>query len=305
MTVNGPLAPSALGVTDAHQHVWIAPVAGGPADAPLLCDQAVIEAGLANYRAAGGGSLLDCQPGGSGRDGRMLAELSRTSGVPIIACTGFHLVRYYPPGAWLWQARAEVVRDHLVAEITAGLAETRDMDHPAQAGFIKIACPADPAELPAALWEAAAAASRETGVVLMVHTEAGAAAEQIVARLVDCGAAARQLVLCHIDKRPDFGLHRALAQTGVLLEYDTFYRPKYYPERNVWPLLARMAAEGWAERVAIGTDLAGTGFWREIGPARLPGEIVARLKGLGFDESTILSLTGGNIAGRLAGLTSA
>ena len=103
MTVNGPLAPSALGVTDAHQHVWIAPVTGGPAGAPLLCDRDVIAAGLTAYRAAGGGGLLDCQPGGCGRDGRALAELSRLTGVPIVACTGFHLARYYPPDFWLWR----------------------------------------------------------------------------------------------------------------------------------------------------------------------------------------------------------
>jgi phosphotriesterase-related protein len=138
-------------------------------------------------------------------------------------------------------------------------------------------------------------------VALLVHTEAGAAAEQIVTRLLGYGAAADRLVICHIDKRPDFGLHRELAQAGVLLEYDTFFRPKYDPERNVWPLLQRMAADGLAGQVAIGTDLAGTAFWQETGPAALPGEIVSRLRTLGFESSTIRRLTGGNIADRLAG----
>ena len=148
MTVNGPLTSSALGVTDAHQHVWIAPVAGGPAGAPLLCDRDVIAAGLTAYRAAGGGGLLDCQPGGCGRDGRELAELSRLTGVPIVACTGYHLARYYPPDFWLWRAAAEVARDYFVAEIVDGLVETRDTDQPVRAGFIKIAIPADPARAP-------------------------------------------------------------------------------------------------------------------------------------------------------------
>jgi 5-phospho-D-xylono-1,4-lactonase len=299
-TVNGPLAPAALGVTDAHQHVWIAPVAGGPADAPLLSDRDVIIVGLTAYRAAGGGGLLDCQPGGCGRDGRVLAELSRLTGVPIVACAGYHLARYYPPDFWLWGATAEAARDTFVAEIVDGLAETRDTDRPVRAGFIKIAIPADPAELPVALWEAAAAASRDTCVVLLVHTEAGAAAELIVTRLLGYGAAADRLVICHIDKRPDFGLHRELAQAGILLEYDTFFRPKYDPERNVWSLLQRMAAAGLAGQIAIGTDLAGMAFWHEIGPAGLPGAIVSRLRALGFDPATVRCLTGGNIADRLA-----
>ena len=273
---------------------------GGPADVPLLCDREAIAAGLIAYRSAGGGSLLDCQPGGCGRDGRALAELSRLTGVPIVACTGFHLVRYYPPDFWLWRAMVEAVRDIFVAEIVDGLAETRDTDYPVRAGFIKIAIPADPAELPAALWEAAAAASRDTGAALLAHTEAGAAAEQIVARLLGYGAAAVRLVICHIDKRPDFGLHRELAQAGILLEYDTFFRPKYDPERNVWPLLQRMVAAGLAGQVAIGTDMADTTLWREIGPVGLPGAIVSRLRTLGFEPSTIRRLTGGNIADRLA-----
>ena len=175
-----------------------------------------------------------------------------------------------------------------------------DTDQPVRAGFIKIAIPADPAELPTALWEAAAAASRDTGAALLAHTEAGAAAEQIVTRLLGYGAAADRLVICHIDKRPDFGLHRELAQAGVLLEYDTFFRPKYDPERNVWPLLQRMVAAGLAGQVAIGTDLAGTAFWQEIGPAALPGEIVSRLRTLGFEPSTIRRLTGGNADGWLS-----
>lgn len=304
MTVNGPLASSALGVTDAHQHVWIAAVAGGPADAPLLCGRDVITAGLTSYRNAGGGSLLDCQPGGCGRDGRMLAELSRLTGVPIVACTGFHLARYYPPDFWLWEATAEAARDHFVAEILTGLAETLDTDHPARAGFIKIAIPADPAALPAALWEAAAAASSATGVALLVHTEAGAAAVEIVARLEQCGASIKRLVLCHMDKRPDFGLHRELAQEGVLLEYDTFYRPKYQPERNVWPLLTRMVGEGLGGQIALGTDLAGEAFWREVGPDRLPGELGPRLQSSGFAAPTVRGLIGDTIAGRLAGSVS-
>ena len=159
-----------------------------------------------------------------------------------------------------------------------------------------------PLQLPAALWEAAAAASRDTGAALLAHTEAGAAAEQIVTRLLGYGAAADRLVICHIDKRPDFGLHRELAQAGILLEYDTFFRPKYDPERNVWPLLQRMAAAGLAGQIAIGTDLAGMAFWHEIGPAGLPGAIVSRLRALGFDPATVRRLTGGNIADRLAGI---
>ena len=72
-------------LTDAHQHVWIEPGVVPGDGLPLLNDRPLAEAGLAAYRAAGGAALLDCQPGGCGRNAVTLAELSKVSGVAIIA----------------------------------------------------------------------------------------------------------------------------------------------------------------------------------------------------------------------------
>ena len=71
---------------------------------------------------------------------------------------------------------------------------------------------------------------KEAGAAIQVHTERGAQMDRIVDMLVGFGIAPDRLVLCHVDKRADFGLHRDLAQRNVLLEYDTFYRDKYQPE---------------------------------------------------------------------------
>jgi hypothetical protein len=48
--------------------------------------------------------------------------------------------------------------------------------------------------------------------------------------------------MCHVDKRPDVGLHRELARAGVLLGYDTFGRPKYNPDQGVWQLIPALVA---------------------------------------------------------------
>jgi phosphotriesterase-related protein len=62
--------------------------------------------------------------------------------------------------------------------------------------------------------------------------------------------------LRHIDKRPDHGLHAELTQAGVMLAYDTFFRPKYDPERNLWPQISAMVAAGLNHVVALATDVA-------------------------------------------------
>lgn len=306
VTVTGPIGVEEAGITDAHTHAWIAPVPGVPPGLPQLFDFANISAELSDYRAAGGGTLVDCQPGGCGRDGRKLVDLSRQSGVNIVACTGFHLRKYYPGDYWLYQETTSLdqLAFYFSDEISRGLAETGGQPKPVRAGFIKAASEADFDRVPAVLIEATAAAARETGVAIEIHTEKGADAEKIVARYAALGLDVSRLVICHIDKRPDFGLHYELARAGVTLEYDTFYRPKYQPEQNVWPLLERMVASGLADRVAIATDMAEASLWSRLGggpgQTAFTGQIKTRMQAIGFDETTVRRLMGENIARCLA-----
>lgn len=306
MTVTGPVWPEALGITDAHTHTWIEPVAGTRPGLPVLYDRSAIIAELIEYYVSGGASLIDCQPGGCGRNGEIMRELSQASGVQIVACTGFHLRQYYPADGWIYQPDTDVeaATDYFIEEITVGLRETEHLLQPVRAGFIKIACEADLNQVPAHLIEAAARAGVATGVVIEVHTEKGAEAEKIAQRFEQHGFSLTKLIICHIDKQPDFGLHAELARAGVTLEYDTFYRAKYQPEQNVWPLLAQMVAAGLGQRVVIATDMAQAAMWRRLGGSpgqtAFTGQILPRLRALGFAEETIQQLMGQNIANLLA-----
>jgi len=270
----------------------------------MLVDQAAIQAELSAYRGAGGGTVIDCQPPGCGRDGRKLLALSEASGTKIVACTGFHLQKYYPPEAWMFRASQERAGQFFVREIQQGLWETRDDSRLVQAGFIKIACENTLKSSPRRLIEAAAQASLATNTAILIHTERGEAAEEIIQFMIGLGLPPTRLVLCHMDKRPDLELHKQLAGEGVLLEYDTFYRPKYRPEENAWPLLEQMVADGLAAGIAIGTDMADAGLWSRLdggpGLTGLITQIIPRLRAIGCDAQTIHQLTGGNISRLLA-----
>jgi predicted metal-dependent phosphotriesterase family hydrolase len=299
MTVLGSIVPEQLGITDGHNHVWIEAVPGGAASAPVLTQEELILSGLDAYRRAGGGAIIDCQPGGCGRDGRRLRHLAQASQVHLVACTGFHRRRYYPVDFDLWSLSAEAAAERFGAELNLGLAETQGFT-PVRAGFVKAACEARLSDTPRAALEGAAGAAAASGAALMVHTEKGAAVEDMLSFFTTRGVSAGQLVLCHIDKRPDFGLHRELAQAGVLLEYDTFYRPQYDPEANLWPLIARMAAAGLDHRIALATDMAEAELWRAPGLEGLLTIIRPRLLTLGLEPGAIERMLGGNIAARLA-----
>ena len=305
-TVLGEIPYEMLGVTDAHNHVWIDPIPGADPAAPVLNQFDLICDELRSYREAGGESLLDCQPGGCGRDGNKLAELSRQSNVNILACTGFHRQKYYPPRAPLFSMSALQAADYFINELTVSLTETSDQAEKVCAGFIKIALEAKWSDTPPAPLEAAAEAARQTGALVEIHTEKGALAEKAVVYFQDRGVTPQQLVLCHMDKRPDTGLHTELIRCGVLLEYDTFYRPKYEPETNLWPLIVSMVDSGMSAGLVLATDMAEAEMYSSIGGgaglASLPTDIKLRLMKMGINENSIRQMLGGNIARRLAGL---
>jgi 5-phospho-D-xylono-1,4-lactonase len=299
VTVRGEIPAMLTGAVDAHSHIWIEPVQGAAPDSPILDDPGRILAELQEYKAAGGAAIIDCQPGGCGRNGNRLAWLSSESGLPVIGCTGFHRRRYYPPEAVLWSQDEDRLTRRFVSELNVGMEETLTARQPVRAGFVKIAIEATLQDTPQAVLAAAATAAVETGAGMEIHTEKGAQAHQVVDYLLRRGVSASQILICHIDKRPDYGLHVELARMGVMLEYDTFYRPKYSPESNLWPLIDTMVASGMDHAMALATDMADSNQWRQYGGqpglAAFPNQIRRRLAERGLTPDLIAKMTGGNI----------
>lgn len=303
ITVLGPRSLPDEGIVDAHAHLWVAPVDGVGADAPRLDDEAAILAELRGFAREGGRMVIDCQPLGAGRDARRLAALSRDSGVAVIASTGFHLPRYHDPSASPWDAEPAALRERLLAELRDGLEDGSGGRLAFRAGAVKAAHPGRLDARTAAMLEAAASAATAAGVLMSIHTERGARVEGLVDCLLDLPMATQDVILCHTDKRPDRGLHRALAEDGFLLEYDTFMRSKYDPARHAWPLLERMLEDGHVDSVAVGLDLADHAQWRyggdRYGMAAWQRAILPEMRRRGFGEPAVAALTGGNIRARL------
>lgn len=318
-TVTGPVPVHTVTLADAHAHAWIDPPAGVSPEARVeLRDEEGIRAELAAFHAAGGTTLIDCQPGGCGRNARKLVVLSRASGLHITATTGFHRQCYYPPGHWLWSARAEDAASWFVRELTVGLEETipptplrkggsaegESHGGGVRAATIKVGYEGAIEGQTRVLMEAAAEASRHTGAAILFHTERGRNVEALLPFFAEKGVPPDRLYLCHVDKRPDLALHRVLAQAGVLLGYDTFVRPKYRPDEGAWRLLETLVADGLEQHIAIGLDLADATMWQRMGegpgPRALSETILPRLRDMSLGDTTIANLTGQNVARFLA-----
>jgi predicted metal-dependent phosphotriesterase family hydrolase len=300
MTVTGPMTPSELGVTDAHNHLWVYPARGVVSDAPHVTDTAAVSRQLVVFRHGGGRTIIDCQPVFCGRDSARLLEFSTTCDVAVIASTGFHLRRYYTGEESIpWNCSPEQASELFIRELTVGTVETVSSPHPVRAGLIKVACEDTIAGSPVALLEAAAEAALRTGAAIEVHTQRGADALRIFAFFEQRRVGSR-IILCHMDKRPDAGLHNELAQAGALLEYDTFLRPQYGPENHVWPLIEFMANKGLTDSICIGTDMVDDMWDKGTSLADCFASVHERLVQIGCTDQQVAGMTGRNVTGRLA-----
>jgi 5-phospho-D-xylono-1,4-lactonase len=294
-TVLGPRDGEQLGVVDAHAHLWIS---GAAADRPALEDEQLALAELRDAGAAGSAAVIDCQPGRCGRDGRVLRRLMEASGVAVVASTGFHLRGWYRPGAGPWEDPSGA-RERFAAELRDGLEE----EPRARAGVVKCAWTGED-EGETELMAAALEAARAADVGLVVHTERGAHVERLCEVVLGAGVVPSRVQLSHVDKRPDLELHLELARAGFVLGYDTFLRPRYEPEENVWRLLRGVLAEGLCRHVTLGLDLVDTAAWRvRGGPGlrTLPRELLTRLRREGASEVALRALAGRNAVRLLTG----
>jgi predicted metal-dependent phosphotriesterase family hydrolase len=293
-TVTGPF-DGEVRCAEAHGHLWIR--AAEDAE-PRIDDETSAAEELADFASAGGDLVIDCQPGETGRDGRVLRRLSAGTGVPVVASTGFHLQRYYPVNAGPWTTDAESAHRLFLDELCQGLAEASEI----RAGVVKTAWTGEGGR-ERDLMRAALDASHLAGTAVVVHTESGAAIEDFVDLAAGSGLPPARIQLSHLDKRPDAGLHEELARAGFFLGYDTFLRPKYCPERHVWPLLRRMVAGGLWKHITIGLDLVDPLMWRvRGGPGlRTIAAIIGRLRDDGTPQDALTALGGGNVSRLLGG----
>ena len=294
-SVTGPANARDVGAADAHCHLWISPT---QSDSPLLADEEAARSELLDFAGCGGSLILDCQPGSTGRDGAVLERLSQATGVTIVASTGFHRREYYATSG-PWFTSPDDAYNLFLHELRSGLDEAPSV----RAGSIKAAWTGT-GNKEVELMKAAATAAAETGAPLTIHSERGEDVEGLVTLLQADGVPSGKVQISHVDKRPDRKLHAELAREGYVLGYDTFLRPKYDPETNVWPLVAYMIGAGFWRQIAVGLDIVETSMWksgRGPGLCSIPNVIGKRLKSQGAGAEVVRAMTGGNIARMLSG----
>jgi phosphotriesterase-related protein len=252
-TVTGPVGADGLGFTLAHEHVLIG--AGGlNENFPFLFDydrtrERIIRE-LKEAKAGGIDTIVELTTIDLGRDVELYADVSRASGVNIIATTGFWLnipliFRDRDPDFF-----AEIYRH----EIEDGIAGTG-----IKPGIIKASSDVEGVtpEAEAAL-RGAALAQKATGLPISTHQWAeGRVGARQVEILLEEGADMSRVCIGHSADTTDVDYLMELLEQGVYLSMDR------YPggdERPDWPTrnatVKALVDRGFAQKVMLGHDYA-------------------------------------------------
>jgi phosphotriesterase-related protein len=362
MTVRGPIEPKDLGFTSMHEHILsnvevfrdrLQRLGLLPARVPLpaedklslqnrstlrhamilstdnlsLDDENVMTAEVADFKAAGGSTILEVSAPGirtTPSDALALRRISERTGVHVVASTGL-----YAEDSWPDRFRSMTLggyTDFLRDEIAHGIGETGVLP-----GHIKVAYEGKSEAMDTYL-RAAARVSRESGLSMQVHVGLFRPNDEVRATvlrtLYESECIPNRTLICHVENwlgslsttqlvmNPhsipcDLTLHKEVLDRGFALcftcigaEWDQ--EPLGLSHRPDWFILAGLRAllrEGYAEQLVLGHDVftklctrrgGGEGF------TRIPSFVIPTLRDCGVPEGDLRKLTVDNPARLLA-----
>ncbi|WP_280724164.1 phosphotriesterase [Kitasatospora sp. MAA4] len=288
-TVLGDLDPAELGVCDAHDHLFLrSPLLPGQE----LDDPQAAAAELAAYRAAGGQAVVQWTPYGMGRRAAELVELSRRSGVHLVAATGLHQAVHYDRSALaeLYDGLAAL----FVAELTTGIGGGSGP----RAGMIKVAGGYHGLDDHARrVMAAAAEAHHATGAPIGVHHELGTGALDVLELLCGrLGVPPQRVVLGHLNRFPDLRVHREAAEAGAYLAFDGPSRANHATDWRLLDGIVALVESGHGDRLLLGGDTTTAAARSATGggpgmPYLLDGLRPRLVRELGADQADLIFRT--------------
>ncbi len=269
-TVLGDIATEEMGLTYSHEHIIIEesfPTLSNPLF--LLNDVDKVSEELLRFYEAGGRTMVDTMPANCGRNVLKLAEVSRRTGVNIVAPTGIHLEMYYLPNHWRYTYTEDQLTQLFIDDVMIGI-DAHDYNGPYvqrtahRAGMVKLATGDEKITAhQEKIFHAVVNTHRQTGVPILTHTNFGKHAIDQANLFDKLGADLSHVVISHVDRYQDVGYHRELLQTGINVEYDSAFRWKEKPNWT-YTLLEALLPD-YPDQITMGMDAAKHSYWQSYG----------------------------------------
>jgi phosphotriesterase-related protein len=234
---------------------------------------------LKRSRADGVACIVDGAHRDLGRDVGFLTQISRRSGVPIVASGGFYLDYSYPPEL------ATMSED----QIAAGLIQDTVDDPLGAYGEVGSSDEMTPKEKK--VFRAVAKAHLATNVPIFTHTANGKCAEEQLDIFESVGVKPEHVVIGHLGSMvdPDVKVHTAICRRGAFVGFDR--QGGQADERNI-PMIMKLLDAGYTNNIMISADF-GVGAWpnwkQNGGPGitRALTVFVPKLRAAGVKEDTL------------------
>lgn len=259
-TVRGPVELTELGPTLMHEHVFVldpealqnyAHAWGGAGYWDEDAGVADAVAKLQRLKDSGIHTIVDPTAPGLGRYIPRIQRVNAEVDLNIIVASGVYAFLELP--SFLAYRGDDALIELFVREIREGIDDTG-----VKAAFLKCAVEEHGiiADVPRIL-AVVAAASIETGVPVMVHTNAPAKTGLLALdALTKAGVHPERIVIAHMGDSNDLDYLRAIADTGASLGCDRFNIAHFNPDASRIETLTAILAEGYADRVHLGHDAA-------------------------------------------------
>ena len=259
-TVRGPVNTGSLGKVLMHEHVFVldpealqnyAHAWGGASYWDEDAGVADATAKLQRLKDSGIHTIVDPTAPGLGRYIPRIQRVNAEVDLNIIVASGVYAFLELP--SFLAYRGDDALIELFVREIREGIDDTG-----VKAAFLKCAVEEHGiiADVPRIL-AVVAAASIETGVPVMVHTNAPAKTGLLALdTLTKAGVAPERIVIAHMGDSNDLDYLRAIADTGASLGCDRFNIAHFNPDASRIETLTAILAEGYADRVHLGHDAA-------------------------------------------------
>ncbi len=256
-TVRGPVELDQLGTTLMHEHVFLLQqealanyghVWGEPYwDEEARVADAIQK--LTRARNAGIQTIVDPTVVGIGRYIPRIQRINAEVDLNILVASGVYAFLELPN--FLALRGDDVISGIFVREIRQGIDDTG-----VKAAFLKCAVEHHGivGDVPRIL-ACIAAAQLETGVPVMVHTNAEAKSGLPALKfLTDAGVDPAKIVIAHAGDSNDMGYLRAIADTGASLGCDRYGIEHFNPNADRIATLTALISEGYADRIHLSHD---------------------------------------------------
>jgi len=259
-TVRGPIDPADLGVTLAHEHVFVLTPDSQQQWSDEWDEEAKVAEAVTKLRElvdTGVRTIVDPTVDGLGRNVPRIARINeQVPELNILVATGVYTYTEVPhyfahrgPGAL--PDLPEPMVDLFVKDIEQGIQGTS-----IKASFLK--CAIDHQGLTSGVervLRACAKAQLQTGVPLMVHTHPGSKTGLEVQKvLADEGVPAASVLLAHSGDTTDADHLQALAEAGFLLGMDRFGLDLTLDFDGRVGIVAELCRRGFAESMVLAQD---------------------------------------------------